>query len=46
MKIRCRMFTTSIKRRRFTWFHVQVVQWTSKKCTKKRDARDELLVCK
>ena len=24
-------------------FHVVVVQWTSKKCTKKRDARAELL---
>ena len=24
-------------------FHVVVVQWTSKKCTKKRDARVELL---
>ena len=33
----------------FSWswilkdFHVVVVQWTSKKCTKKRDARAELL---
>ena len=26
-------------------FHVVVVQWTSKKCTKKRDARAELLFC-
>ena len=43
-KIRCPMFTSSIKRRRITWFHVQVVQWTSKKCTKKRNARAELLV--
>ena len=36
------MFTSSIKRpiRRF---HVLVVQWTSKKYTKKRDARSELL---
>ena len=24
-------------------FHVVIVQWTSKKCTKKRDARAELL---
>ena len=36
------MSTSSIKRpiRRF---HVLVVQWTSKKYTKKRDARAELL---
>ena len=26
-------------------FHVVVVHWTSKKCTKKRDARAELWVC-
>ena len=40
--IRRRMSTSSMKRpvRRF---HVVVVQWTSKKCTKKRDARAELL---
>ena len=38
----CRISTSSIKRR--IWrFHVVVVQWTSKKCTKKRDARAELL---
>ena len=41
-KIRLGMFTPSIK-----WqirrFPVVVVQWTSKKCTKKRDARAELL---
>ena len=35
------MFTSSIKRR-IRWFYVVVVQWTSKKCTKKRDARAEL----
>ena len=32
------MFTSSIKRR-IRWFYVEVVQWTSKKCSKKRDAR-------
>ena len=26
-------------------FHIVVVQWTSKKCTKKSDARAELLFC-
>ena len=36
------MSTSSIKRQ-IRWFHVVVVQWTSKKCTKKRDARAELL---
>ena len=36
------MSTSSIKRR-IGRFHVEVVQWTSKKCTKKRDARAELL---
>ena len=36
------MFTSSTKRR-IRRFHVVVVQWTSKKCTKKRDARAELL---
>ena len=34
--------TSSIKRQ-IKRFHVVVVQWTSKKCTKKRDARAELL---
>ena len=34
--------TSSIKRQ-IRRFHVLVVQWTSKKCTKKRDARAELL---
>ena len=41
-KIRRRMSTSSIKRQ-IRSFHVVVVQWTSKKCTKKRDARAELL---
>ena len=36
------MSTSSIKRQ-IRRFHVVVVQWTSKKCTKKRDARAELL---
>ena len=36
------MSTSSIKRQ-IRSFHVVVVQWTSKKCTKKRDARAELL---
>ena len=35
---------SSIKRR-IGSFYVVVVQWTSKKCTKKRDARAELLFC-
>ena len=38
------MSTSSIKRR-IGKFHVVVVQWTSTKCTKKRDARAELLFC-
>ena len=41
-KIRRRMSTSSIKRQ-IRRFHVVVVQWTSKKCTKKRDARVGLL---
>ena len=41
-KIRRGMFTPSIKRQ-IRRFHVVVVHWTSKKCTKKRDARAELL---
>ena len=41
-KIRRRMFTFSIKRQ-IRRFHVVFVQLTSKKCTKKRDARAELL---
>ena len=36
------MSTSSIKRQ-IRRFHVVVVQWTSKKCPKKRDARAELL---
>ena len=38
------MSTSSIKRR-LGRFHVVVVRWTSKKCTKKRDAHAELLFC-
>ena len=41
-KIRRRMSTSSIKRQ-IRRFHVVVVQWTSKKCTKKRDSLLELL---
>ena len=41
-KIRRRMSTSSIKRE-IVRFHVVVVRWTSKKCTKKRDGRGELL---
>ena len=41
-KIRRRMSTSSIKRQ-IGRFHVVVVQWTTKKCTKKSDARPELL---
>ena len=41
-KIRRRMFTPTVKRH-IGRFHVVVVQWTSKKCTNKRDARAELL---
>ena len=36
------MSTSSIKRQ-IRRFYAVVVQWTSKKCTKKRDARAELL---
>ena len=35
--------STSSMKRPVRRFHVVVVQWTSKKCTKKRDARAELL---
>ena len=35
--------STSSMKRQISRFHVVVVQWTSKKCTKKRDARAELL---
>ena len=41
-KLVVRRSTSSIKRQ-IKRFHVEVVQWTSKKCTKKRDARAELL---
>ena len=43
-EIRCRMSTSSIKcqaRRFHVVVAAVVVQWTSKKCTKKRDARAE-----
>ena len=36
------MSMSSIKRH-IGWFHVLVVQWTSKICTKKRNARAVLL---
>ena len=39
----CRRISTSSTKRRIGRFHVVVVLWTSKKCTKKRDARAELL---
>ena len=42
MEIRGRMSTSLIKRQ-IRRLHVVVVQWTSKECTKKRDARAELL---
>ena len=35
--------STSFIKRQIRRFHVVVVQWTSKKCTKNRDARAELL---
>ena len=35
--------STSSTQRRIGRFHVVVVQWTSKKCTEKCDARAELL---
>ena len=41
--IRRRLFTFSIKRR-IRRFHFIVVQWTSKKCTKKLDAREATVV--
>ena len=37
------MSSSSIKRQ-IRKLHVVVVQWRSKKCTKKRDARAELLI--
>ena len=39
----CRSMSTSSISRRIGRFHVEVEQWTSKNCTKKRDARAELL---
>ena len=39
----CRCMSTSSIKRRIGRFHVVFVQWTSKKCTKKRDARAEQL---
>ena len=35
--------STSSTKRQIRRFHVVVMQWTSKKCTKKRHARAELL---
>ena len=43
-KIRRRMSTSSIKRQ-IRRFHVVVVQWTSKKCTKMGDARADWAYC-
>ena len=39
----CRRMSTSRIKRQIRSFHVVVVQWTSKKCTKERDASAELL---
>ena len=39
----CRHMSTSSIKRQIRRFHMVVMQWTSKKCTKKRDARAELL---
>ena len=39
----CRRMSTSSIKRQIGRFYVVVVQWTSKKCTKRRDARAELL---
>ena len=39
------VMSTSSTKRRIVRFHVVVVQWTSKKCTKKCDARAEQLFC-
>ena len=43
-KTRRRMTASPIKRQ-IRRFHVVIVWWTSKKCTKKRDARVEPLFC-
>ena len=40
-----RRMSTSSTKRRTGRFHVVVMQYTSKKCTKKRDARADLLFC-
>ena len=39
----CRRLSTPSIKRRIGRFHVVVLQWTLKKCTKKRDTRAELL---
>ena len=39
----CRCMSTSCINRQIRKFHIVVVQWTSKKCTKKCDAHAELL---
>ena len=41
----CGSMSTSPTKRRIGRFHCVVVQWTSKKCTKKRDVRAEQLFC-
>ena len=41
----CGSMSTSPTKRRIGRFHVVVVQWTSKKFTKKRDVRAEQLFC-
>jgi len=43
MKENSSSLSTSSIKREIRRFHVVVVQWTSKKCTKKRDSRAELL---
>ena len=40
-----RRLSTSSTKRRIGRFHVVVMRYASKKCTKKRDARAELLFC-
>ena len=40
-----RRLSTSSTKRRIGRFHVVVMQYASKKCAKKRDARAELLFC-
>ena len=44
-RIRRRISSSSAIKRRIWRFRVVVEQWPSKKCTKKRDARAELLFC-